>query len=144
MSPEHARGWMNRSVIFWVAWLFERISCNSRRKNRTLYVVNSPSPISLINSVYYRIPADLKVTKINRNNQYWILYLTYIKFLLIFVSVYSRIITLFKQLTGKIYPVCKGLLRSVSYYSWLTLSPWINPEYLILKYQTFLFKKLYF
>ena len=34
-------------------------------------------------SVYHHIRAEFKVTKINRNNQYWILYPTYIKFRLL-------------------------------------------------------------
>ena len=55
------------------------------------------------------------MTKINGNNQYWILYPTYIKFRLLTVSVSSRVLTLCKKITGIIYPVYKGLLRSGTY-----------------------------
>ena len=71
-------------------------------------------------SVFHLIRAGLRVAKINGYNQYWILYSTYIKFRLLTVSVYSRILNVCKKLTGKMYSV-KGILCSLIYKTYILL-----------------------
>ena len=102
-----------RDLILWYWFsLFFSLS-----KLTTLF---SPSAISLFSSVFHLIRAGLRVAKINGYNQYWILYSTYIKFRLLAVSVYSRILNVCKKLTGKMYSV-KGILCSLIYKTYILL-----------------------